>query len=286
MSTFLSKDNVKLMWDVVTEQDIFLSLSPSNKNKLLTIFQTNVIPYYDTEKINTSDLMSLNKKYIKLIIKNIASLHVQRIKIHDDNTNELVTYEDIQNDKLSKFDNDLNRIKEDFDNTIKIKIPNRPEFQDKNIDTPITEMEQKLKEITAQRNYDIQQINNDVDKTVVKDWLKPIGTSVKGDRNQNNVNANLNNNNNKLKYLNIEQTEFPSFNTKIKSNKIVSFTETSDDIELKEQPQQFNILKKLKKIDIASKKDDSERITIIEENIKQLNNKIEIILNMLKETNL
>ena len=275
MTKFLSDDNIKLMWDVISEQNVFLLLSSSNKTKIYSIFQTNVKPYYNEKKKTVNDLMTLNKEYIKLVIKSISiliNLHSQT-KINEFNTNKLVTHEDIHNDKLSKFDDDLNKITEDFNNAIKLKIPNKPEFEDKTIDNPITEMEEKLKEMTAQRNYDIQQINNDTNVDVIKDWLKPIETSVKVDKNSDNINTFLNTNN-KLKHLNQEQSKMSS----LKTNKMVSFTEVIDN---DNQPN-YNILNKLKKIDTVFK-DDNERISIIEENIKQINNKIEIILSLLKD---
>jgi hypothetical protein len=272
MTKFLSDDNIKLMWDVISEQNVFLLLSYSNKTKIYSIFQTNVKPYYNEKKKTVNDLMTLNKEYIKLVIKSISILHSQT-KINEFNTNKLVTHEDIHNDKLSKFDDDLNKITEDFNNAIKLKIPNKPEFEDKTIDNPITEMEEKLKEMTAQRNYDIQQINNDTNVDVIKDWLKPIETSVKVDKNSDNINTFLNTNN-KLKHLNQEQSKMSS----LKTNKMVSFTEVIDN---DNQPN-YNILNKLKKIDTVFK-DDNERISIIEENIKQINNKIEIILSLLKD---
>jgi len=285
MALFLSNDNVKLMWDIIIEHDDFILLSPSNKHKTFNIYHTNLKPFYKEEKKLSTDLLTLNKKYIQFIINNLPKSEI----------NEAITNKEIQNEKLYKFDNDLNKITIDFENTIKPKIPTKPDFQDKKIDTPITEMEQKLKEITAQRNYDIQYINetnpNSVKATLpsvkatlpsVNDWLKPVETSVKS---SNNIKSNFSNTNSntKLKYLNLEQNDFPSL---IKENS-VSFSDVTNNLS---RESNNSILKKLKKIDTTTETKkhaehsvtlENDRIYKIEENIKQLSDKIEMILSSL-----
>jgi hypothetical protein len=68
--------------------------------------------------------------------------------------------------------------------------------------------------------------------------------------------------------------------TQSKTNKMVSFTKVQN---IEDQPNN-NILNKLKKIDTVFKDENqySSRINNIEDNMKQINDKIEIILTILK----
>ena len=52
-----------------------------------------------------------------------------RIKIYDDTISdkkELITFEDIQNDRTSQFERDLNKYKEDFNNDMSLPVPPVP----------------------------------------------------------------------------------------------------------------------------------------------------------------
>ena len=71
-----------------------------------------------------------------------------------------VTAEDIQNSRKILFEQELVKHQKDFDDVIKKHIPEEPNFKIDLDDGPIKEMDKKIKEITAQRNYELQQINN------------------------------------------------------------------------------------------------------------------------------
>jgi hypothetical protein len=99
--------------------------------------------------------------------------------------NELITYEEIQNDKRSQFDKDLNRRQEEFTNSMALPVPPVPKFSDNLEDGPISEIEKAIKELTSQRNYDVEQINKSNNNSLssnVDNWLKPQETSVKNDK--------------------------------------------------------------------------------------------------------
>jgi hypothetical protein len=65
-----------------------------------------------------------------------------------------------------------------------LTAPNAPDFTDKLEDKPIEGMDRLIKEMTAKRNYEVEQINrnytSDVNQT--SNWLKPQETSVKTDK--------------------------------------------------------------------------------------------------------
>jgi hypothetical protein len=65
-----------------------------------------------------------------------------------------------------------------------LTAPQAPDFTDKLEDKPIEGMDRLIKEMTAKRNYEVEQINrnytSDVNQT--SNWLKPQETSVKTDK--------------------------------------------------------------------------------------------------------
>ena len=126
----------------------------------------------------------------------------------------MITYEEIQNDKRSQFDKDLNKRQEEFTNAMSLPVPPVPKFSDKLDDGPINEMEKAIQEITAQRNYDVEQINrnnnNSITTSNADNWLKPQETSLKSDKmiQQPQINnSNNSNNSNRIKYIKIENTD-------------------------------------------------------------------------------
>jgi hypothetical protein len=229
-SFFLNNENVKVLWDVIIDEDIIKRQSREFQENILNLFRSNLKGFYDVESTKTTSLVDINKKYILLIL-NYANKQIaqnikpeyKKIKILDEipqkKVNELITYEEIQNDKRNQFDKDLNRRQEEFTSSMALPVPPVPKFTDDKLEEgPITEIEKAIKELTSQRNYDIEQIsksNNNNLNSNTDNWLKPQETSVKNDKmnpqlsninsnsNTNSVNGNINGNN-RLKYLKID----------------------------------------------------------------------------------
>ena len=76
-STFLSNQNVSMLWDVISDEDLFKFLSKENQNKILNIFSENLKNFFETETRNKSSLIDMNKKYI-LITLNIIKQNFQK----------------------------------------------------------------------------------------------------------------------------------------------------------------------------------------------------------------
>ena len=223
VTNFLNKDNVKILWDVISDEDIIKNQSGEFKENIFNLFTSNIKGFYDVESKKATNLVELNKKYIMLVlnhsnkvIKNSMSTEIKKIKISNEtpnNVNELITYEEIQNDKRSQFDKDLNKRQEEFTSSMSLPVPPVPKFTDSLDDGPISEMEKAIQEITAQRNYDVEQINKNNNNLIansnIDNWLKPQETSVKNDKlsqpiknNNGNNNGNNNDDNNNNNYNN------------------------------------------------------------------------------------
>jgi len=251
--TFLQKDNINTLWDVITDEDIFKFLSRDIQNKISETFLENLKGFFHVESKKNNNLIDMNKKYILLILNFIKTNFSQKlpnkIKIFDDiPLKELITYEEIHNEKISQFDKDLIRRKEEFTNSMTLSVPEMPSFSDNFTDEPISEMDKIIKEMTLKRNYDVEQINNNYKKD--DSWLKPQKTSIKNEKFTNKLINNENNNENNY--------ENKSKNVTWSDNKEI-------DINTEE-----NIFKKLKRIEqpnitlTFNEKSVEERLTKIE----------------------
>jgi len=270
---------------------MFKFLSKDIQSKITEVFTNNLKGFYENEILKNNTLIDMNKKYILLMLNFIKINHTQqpnKITIHEEisptNQKNLITYEEIQNDRKSQFEKDLFKRQEEFTNSMTLKAPPVPEFNDKNENRPITEMEKIIKEMTAQRNYEVEEITRSLNVQNQDDnWLRPQETSIKNEKYQpdiyisqtantnTNTNANTNTNTNtKLKYLKIENDEVSLNNFEQKRNvtwgenitKEFEENEIVNDDKLVEE----NIFKKLKRVgdkDNSNKNDEDVKRNII-----------------------
>jgi hypothetical protein len=320
ITNFLNKDNVKILWDVISDEDIIKNQSLDFKENMFNLFTSNIRGFYDVESKKSNNLVELNKKYIMLVlnhsnkvIKNSMSTEIKKIKISNEtpnNVNELITYEEIQNDRRSQFDKDLNKRQEEFTSAMSLPVPPVPKFTDSLDDGPISEMEKAIQEITAQRNYDVEQINrnnnnNLIENSSVDNWLKPQETSVKTDKFVQPIQNN--NNGNRLKYIKIENSdidntiyqnqvidlgnkeqESPKKNVTWGKNEFYNKNEANEiklemeEIE-KDNDNDNDIFKLFKKIP-NKQETTEEKISLLQQDIKNLNSKLDNILDLLNRT--
>jgi hypothetical protein len=200
IQSFLKKDNTDTLWYVIIDEDIFKFLSREVQGKVFQVFIDNIKGFFEVEKTKTNELIDMNKKYILLILthikKNYPNQMHNKIKIYNEpHIKESITYEEIQNDKKTQFEKDFLKRQEEFTNAITLHVPEVPDFTDKYTDTPISEMDKMIKEITAKRNYDVEQIsqNHQVQIENADSWLKPQETSVKSDKFITPTNQEVNN---------------------------------------------------------------------------------------------
>ena len=332
--SFLNNENVKVLWDVVIDEDIIKRQSREFHENILNLFRSNLKGFYDVESQKTTNLIDMNKKYILLILnhanKQIAQNvkpEYRKIKILDElpqkKVNELITYEEIQNDKRSQFEKDLNRRQEDFSNSMALPVPPVPKFSDNLEDGPISEIEKAIKELTSQRNYDVEQINKSNNNSLnsnTDNWLKPQETSVKNDKltpqqpiQNGNINGNINGNNSRLKYLKIDNENVENQVISLEREKQISpkknvtwdlkpynySSDVKDELlnevrltmeEISEpdndniNDEDANIFKLLKKVPLVKDTNDN-KIAVLQADVKTLNSKLDLILELLKNKN-
>jgi hypothetical protein len=234
--------------------------------------------------------MDINKKYIILLLDHIKKLHPQqpnKIIIHDEIiTNapkEAITYEEIHNDRKNQFDKDLNNRQEEFMNAMSLKVPPVPDFTDKMQEEPIMEMDKIIKEMIMQRNYEIEVINKDLSNSNSVNMLQSQETSIKSE---------------KKTFTNLEINTEKENNNLLHNKKNVSwgYKETREYKE-NDKIMEDTIFNKLKKINNNNNNNNSgvitnetmelnnineNKINSLENQIKILNEKVNIILNILQ----
>jgi hypothetical protein len=305
INSFLIKENVNTLWDVISDEDIFKSLHRDAQSQILNVFSTNIKGFFESEKTKTNNLIDINKKYIMLILTYIKTNFSQqkhnKIKILEESPiKELITYEEIQNDRKSQFEKDLGRLQEEFTNSMTLPVPEVPTFADTYEDRPISEMDKMIKEMTAKRNYEVEQINrNHQDANNATNWLQPQETSIKTDKFvPQKKTEELTQTNTRVKYLNTmdltnNNNEIISLNSPKKN---VTWGENDEIDEDKNTYLEENIFKKLKrvgngekvKLEISESVTENSiitenRITQLENGVNNLNKKMDLIIDLLKQ---
>jgi hypothetical protein len=185
---FLQKENIETVWDVISDEEIFKFLSRDIQSKISNLFLNNIQGFFNTEKQKTKNLIDMNKNYILLMLNYIKKTYPRempnKIKILEEPVKELITYEEIHNEKKTQFEKDFNKRQEEFTNSMKLSVPQVPDFADKYNDEPISEMDLIIKEMVSKRNYEVEQINKHYQNNIenVDNWLKPQETSIKNEK--------------------------------------------------------------------------------------------------------
>ena len=303
---FLNNNNVAMLWDVISDEDVFKTLSRDSQVKISQLFSNNLSGFIEIERKKTNNLVEINKKYIMLILNHIKGNFSQqpqqqqqqqqpqkhnKIKILEDvPVKELITYEEIQSDRKSQFDKDFEKRQEEFTNFMTIKVPEVPNFTDNYEEKPISEMDKIIKEMTAKRNYEVEQINRSYQSDInnVNNWLKPQETSMRAEKIQSSQESQPQNQNyNKSKYIS-------SFDLSENTKKNVTWgdnEEIQNDNDLNRDINELetNIFKKLKPI---NKSTEIQNISLsmldvddknIKNEIQTLNKKLDMILELLKK---
>jgi hypothetical protein len=302
INDFLHKDNLATLWDVISDEDIFRFLAKPAQAEILQVFTNNIRGFFESERAKNSNLIEMNKKYILLILNYVKQSLKQKIpskiKILDEApppSRELITYEELQTDRLSQFDKDLTRRQEEFTSAMKLSVPDVPKFTDNYEDKPITGIDKIIKEMTAKRNYDVEEINRsytpDINQTT--NWLKPQDTSIKTDKfvPQSAVSS-VQNQPPRLKHINLDGTSVT--NDKPSPKKNVTWGKEANDAVDELETSIFKKLKRVNNDDLGKSTnitialeelpttDDrhtiDDRLTHLETQMKMINDKLDRFL--------
>ena len=296
MSTvdFLSKSNIKLIWDLLIDVDILKNKSRDIIENINKTFNQSIIPFYENEKqkSKTITLVELNKKFISIILNYVNKNFPLRINNTQTKKKEVITFEELQSERLNEFDKNLAKRQQEFTNAMTLQVPEKPNFSD-TTDSPI-EIELEVKKIMSQRNYDIEQINKSFNLEQADNWLKPQNSSIRNEKINQQQKTNTNTPN-AIKYIKIDKNDLTST---IYQNDVIDLNSSSKkqiSWEDEEKANETNIFKKFKllpsmleneqdNISLEFKEENNDtndtndtndiKIILIEENIKNLNDKM------------
>lgn len=236
---FLSQDNKRILWELMTENNVFKGIPNNYVSNVKNDFETTLTYTFNTIQ-NNDDILSLNKQ---VIIKMITEVK-KYISVP-------LTSEEILTKKQEKFQRGLETKQEEFNKLIQPPKPAVIDFSEKLDDEPIgSEMDSKLAETIAWREKQLSQVLEQQDPTRANDWIKngkqDNNTTARGDS------------------IKIGESIKIGDNTKIEdiiNIKKVSFLESTEDSKQITQP---TFMDKLKKKDIheevASIKNDMKTL--------------------------
>lgn len=174
-SEFIKPENVYLIWELLSEQNIIKNQPNQAKEEISNYVVNEIHHFYNNISKNhisknNLTLIYLNKEYIKYIILYVKTNYpnqINKIKIHE----EPITFKDIQEQRELEFNTKFNEMQNDFTNMVTLKKPETPQFED-NMgveDKPVSvnDMEERIKEMTMKRNYDLQTFETNNEKKSV-----------------------------------------------------------------------------------------------------------------------
>jgi hypothetical protein len=195
VSTFLTKQNLKILWEVLLDE---LRIDPTNKaiiTNIRTVFESNIQPFTKKASVNSNvQLVNLNKQFLSQVVIAVNRLFpnlgrqqdFKRIQISSEEVMSPYKIEDIHEARQDDFENQLKIKRSEFENSINLQKPKEMDFTEKIDDGKIKEMDALIAETIARRNFDIEQINKVTNLNVEdpENWLNPQKITKNTDTNE------------------------------------------------------------------------------------------------------
>ena len=173
VNTFLSNENAQMLWEVILDTNSVVVNSRTQE-----IFSQVLPDFYEKEKKNHKNLLQINKQFISTIVDILTQRQQQQ---QQQQMKPKITFEELQEERMSKFEKELNSKEQDFRNSMALPIPPTPDFADNEKDEPLTEMEKIIKKTIEERNLEMQkiQMQRSLNKSEAEKWIQGQPTSVK-----------------------------------------------------------------------------------------------------------
>ena len=291
LQQFKTVKNINMLWEVLLDE---LNINPQNTaivTNIRSVFESNVNPFLARANPN-SGLMNLNKIFLTQIVAAVNRLFpninqqqppVKLINISDEIVNtEPYKVEDIHNARQTEFETQVNQRRNEFESLVMVKKPKELDFSDKAENSKIKEMEALIAETIAKRNFDIEQINTNMNtnqNTSTDEWLKPNNTSLRSEKQEQQQQIQNDTSQRKQKYINVLEQEPPSNQKKVSFNEGNNMTMTIEEYTEPDFQDTINIptniFNKLKKV--------PESEPNVQAQINDMNRKIETLFTMMTE---
>ena len=175
---FLSDTNVQMLWEVLIDEESIMKDKRTQETFVKTLPE-----FYEREKTNKqATLIGLNKQFISLMMNLLRQTAPPRTIPIPPAKKILITQEDLQNDRASHFEQELNKKQQEFTSAMAVPVPTTPVFTDNTKDTPLTEMNMIIQRTIAERNLDIDKFYKSANKADAENWLKSAPTSIKEEK--------------------------------------------------------------------------------------------------------
>ena len=295
LQQFKTVKNINMLWEVLLDELNINTQNTSLTANVRSVFESNINPFLARANPN-SGLMNLNKIFLTQIVAAVNRLfpninqqpQVKLINISDEVvSSEPYKVEDIHNARQTEFESQVNQRRNEFENLVTVKKPKEVDFSDKAETSKIKEMEALIAETIAKRNFDIEQINTNMNMSTnvnsdtgqtPDEWLKPNNTSLRSEKQQPQQENDIGQR--KHKYVNTME-QMPLKKVSFNDNNNVTMT-----IEEYMEPQAqdiisipTNIFNKLKKVEEPIKNSEPN----VQMQINDMNKKIDTLFAMMVE---
>jgi len=176
---FLSDTNVQMLWEVLIDEESIMKDKRTQETFVKTLPE-----FYEREKTNKqATLIGLNKQFISLMLNLLKQDPPPQVARTIPPTKKiLITQEELQNDRASHFEQELNKKQQEFTSAMAVPVPTTPVFTDNTKDTPLTEMNMIIQRTIAERNLELDKFYKSANKADAENWLKSAPTSIKEEK--------------------------------------------------------------------------------------------------------
>ena len=175
---FLSDTNVQMLWEVLIDENTILKDRRTQETFVKTLPE-----FYEREKSKPqTTLIGLNKQFISLMLNLLRQPPTQVTRTIPPAKKILITQEELQNDRTSLFEEELNKKQQEFTSAMSVPVPTTPVFTDNTKDAPLTEMNMIIQRTIAERNLELDKFYKSANKADAENWLKSAPTSIKEEK--------------------------------------------------------------------------------------------------------
>ena len=180
-----TNENKEMLWELLRDNNAFQGLTNTQYNNVITIFNTTLNQTTTANK----PLMELNKEFISSMLQQLNSIKMNTLQDNVKNNivdPKVLTHEEIQKQKRSEFENNLEKRQSEFTKYMKIHVPDTIDFGDNIKEEPISNVDSLIHEKMKERSYDI--FDKQEEKT-----LNENGTANNGNDTTNSIKKEIKN---------------------------------------------------------------------------------------------
>lgn len=180
-----TNENKEMLWELLRDNQAFKGLTNTQYNNVITIFNTTLNQTTTANK----PLMELNKEFISSMLQQLNSIKSNTLQDNVKNNivdPKVLTHQEIQKQKRSEFENNLEKRQSEFTKYMKIHVPDTIDFGDNIKEEPISNVDSLIHEKMKERSYDI--FDKQEEKT-----LNENGTANNGNDTTNSIKKEIKN---------------------------------------------------------------------------------------------